>query len=179
MKKEVSRIFRLVVLGGMVSTILASSVSGQLYTGWTSYQDYGLNTVATGISTNQVNFPVLLRLTSANAAVFSNPTSPANLRFAKGGNLNVGYPYQVQRWDATDELAEIWILVDTVFSGSTSQSLRMYWGNAGATAASSGPAVFSAVNGFVAVWHLSDLTDATGAYGLHTVLIPLRLRRRD
>ena len=137
------------------------AASGDVYTGWTNQRDYALNAAATGITTNVVNFPVLIRLTSADSAVFNSATTPTDLRFAKGSNLNVAFPYQVERWDATDKLAEVWVLVDTVFPGSQ-QSLRMYWGNATATAASNGAAVFNPANGFVAVWHLQDLTDATG-----------------
>ncbi len=149
----------------MIMVVFGSMAFGQLYTGWSNFQDYTMNPSATGITTNQVNFPVLIRLTSANSAIFNStnfPNTPNDLRFAKGGNLNVGYAYQVERWDATDNLAEIWVLVDTVFSASTSQGIRMYWGNAGVAAASSGSAVFSPSNGFAAVWHLQDLTDATG-----------------
>jgi len=123
---------------------------------------YVMNPNATGISSNQANFPVLIRLTTAvNSALLNNSTSPADLRFARGSNNNVHYPYQVERWSAAQG-AEIWVLVDTIFSAQTSQTITMYWGNSGATAASSGPAVFGPGNGFLAVWHGSDTSDATG-----------------
>ncbi len=163
MKKAVKILFRATMIGGMILAASGSVAFGQLYTGWSGYQDFIMNPGATGITSNQVNFPVLIRLTSANSAVFNTasfPNTPNDLRFAKGGNLNAGYPYQVERWDATHQLAEIWVLVDTVFYGVTSQSIRMYWGNDTASAGSSGPAVFS--NGFTNVWHLQDTTDALG-----------------
>ena len=152
---------RLMILSGIIAVMTGSVAVGDLYTGWSNYRDYAMNATTAGISTKLVNFPVLLRLTSADSAVFTSATSPADLRFAKGGNLNTGYAFQVERWDAADRLAEIWVLVDTV-SPAAVQSMRMYWGNATAAAASNGAAVFSPANGFLAVWHLQDLTDATG-----------------
>jgi hypothetical protein len=169
MKRSRRFISHAVVVGGMLAGFAGSPAFGDLYTGWSGHQDFFMNASATGITTNQVKFPVLLRLTSANAAVFSSTTSPADLRFAKGSNLNTGYSYQVQRWDAMHHLAEVWVLVDTIFSTSTSQSFRMYWGNTGAAAASSGPAVFDTLNGFNAVWHLVPPSGtAVGAPGPYT-----------
>jgi hypothetical protein len=152
--------------GSATSGTLSITVTsdGAYSSSWSNSIDFFMNPSATGIMTNQIDFPVLIRLTSANAAaVFTGAQSGgADLRFAKGGNLNVHYPYQIQRWNATNDLAEIWVLVDTVFSGSTSQDIRMYWGNSGASAASSGPAVYNPGSGFAAVWHLSDQSDACG-----------------
>ncbi|MGA3050673.1 MAG: DUF2341 domain-containing protein, partial [Chitinispirillaceae bacterium] len=167
MKYGVKILAKSTMIGGMMMAAVGSAAFGQLYSGWSHYQDYIMNPRATGITTNQINFPVLLRLTSANSAVFNGVTPgiggiPNDIRFAKGNNLNMGYRYQVERWDTTDKLAEIWVLIDTVFSGSTAQGIRMYWGNDTAQFLSSGPAVFNAGNGFRAVWHLQDTNDACG-----------------
>jgi hypothetical protein len=153
------------VAGSAVAVISGTvNVDATYSSSWSNSIDFFMNPNATGITTNQIDFPVLIRLTSANAAAVFTGAQPggADLRFAKGGNLNVHYPYQIQRWNATNDLAEIWVLVDTVFSGSTSQDIKMYWGNSGALAASSGPAVFNAGSGYAAVWHLSDQSDACG-----------------
>jgi hypothetical protein len=147
-----------------ISLTVNADVAASPYSvsGWSNSQLFAMNPSATGIGSSQTNFPVLLRLTSINAAVFSDAGAPADVRFSKGTDSTVHYPYQVERWDATRRLAEIWVLVDTLFAASTSQNIVMFWGNAGAASASSGSAVFSPGNGFLAVWHLQDYSDATG-----------------
>lgn len=163
-KVDLSRIatIALLSLAGYGATVLAVPVSGSLYSGWSNYKDYMMDPSATGISSNLVKFPVLVRLTSVNSAILSNPTSPADLRFAKGSNLNVSYPYQIDEWDTANHQASIWVLVDTVFSASTAQSFRMYWGNDTASAGSNPTAVFDTGNGFAGVYHFSNnILDAT------------------
>ncbi len=181
------------VAGTFTSTITVSNSAGSVTSGtisitvssdgtytsgsWSNSLLYAMNPGATGITANVANFPVLLRLNSANnSAIFSSTTSPNDLRFARSSNTNVHYPYQIEQWNKTLQQAVIWVLVDTVFSGSTSQGITMYWGNSGAAADSSGKAVFNIGNGFAAVWHLNNnlttgnfpgLSDATGnGYGL-------------
>ena len=152
--------------------------------GWSGSQIYGMNPKSTGITTNQANFPVLIRLTTANAAIFSAAAAGgADLRFAKSANTNVHYPYQIEHWSATNDSAEIWVLVDTVFAALTGQGITMYWGNGSATAASSGPAVFSPGNGFAAVYHFAEgalakggtILDATGQHNALDSLTPTGL----
>ena len=86
----------------------------------------------------------------------------ADIRFSKSADYTQALPFQIQRWDATDRLAEVWVLLDTVVGSSTSQSIVMHYGNGGVSGQSNGPAVFNPGNGFAAVWHLQDLTDAIG-----------------
>ena len=112
-------LFRRAIISFMIMALASAMAFADLYSDWSGHADYVMNPAATGIAANQVNFPVLLRLTSADSAAFSSPTSPADLRFAKGANLDVPYSFEVERWDATDKLAEIWVLVDTVFSSAS------------------------------------------------------------
>ncbi len=163
-KAGLSRIatITLLFLVGYGARVHGVPVSSQLYSGWTNYKDYTMDPSAAGIGSNLIKFPVLVRLTSVNSAILSSPTSPADLRFAKGSNLNVAYPYQIDEWDTANHQASIWVLVDTVFSASTAQSFRMYWGNDTAIAGSNATAVFDTGNGFAGVYHFSNnIFDAT------------------
>jgi hypothetical protein len=151
---------------GTVLTLFLSAFAlhaAEEYTTWTYHQTVTLNTGATGanVTGTVTNFPVLVRLTAANAAVFTYAAAGgADLRFSKSNYADT-LPYQIQRWDATDQLAEIWVLVDTVY-GNTTTSIVMHYGNGAAPSHSSGPSVFNAVSGYAAVWHLQDTTDACG-----------------
>src|SRR5690606_24323036 len=48
-----------------------------------------------------------------------------------------------------------WVLLDTA-KANTTQTLRLYWGKAGAADSSSGRAVFDTAHGYAGVWHLGD-----------------------
>ncbi len=162
-------------IGAATSGTISLTVSsdGSYTSGsWTNNQIFEMDPAATGISANVANFPVMLQLNATNsAAIFSSSSSPKDLRFARTGNANVHYPFQIEQWNPTLQQAVIWVLVDTLFYQSSGQGITMFWGNSGASADSSGPAVFNPANGFLAVWHLNNnlatgnypgLTDATG-----------------
>jgi biopolymer transport protein ExbB len=138
------------------------------YSTWANAKRITINTSASGanITAPVANYPLLVRLTASNAAdVFTGAKAGgADLRFRRipGPHL----PYEIERWDSAGQVAEIWVLMDTVRANDTAQALWMYWGKADAVAASSGPAVFGPTLGFVGVWHMEGGTgntaDATG-----------------
>jgi hypothetical protein len=158
-----------------VGVQLALFVSGtQLYADnyftWSYYRNIVLNTKSSGANVSSLvqNFPVLIRLTTADSMVFKNSQSNgADIRFAnyRGAHL----PYQIERWDNTDRKAELWVLVDSVKGSDSVNStaypngyLQMYWGNSNAADSENAASVFSTSNGFAAVWHLQDTTEACG-----------------
>jgi hypothetical protein len=67
-------------------------------------------------------------------------------------------PYEIERWDATLQAAEVWVKVDTVYGNDSTHFVNMYWGNSNAASESNGAAVFDTVNGFQGVWHLNEST---------------------
>jgi hypothetical protein len=153
--------------------ILISGASAQenLST-WASAKPIRVNTSATGanLANGLTNYPLLVRLNATNAAdVFATAKAGgADLRFRRipGPAL----PYEIERWDATAQIADIWVRVDAVSANDSAQTIWLYWGKADAPAASSGASVFNSSNGFAAVWHMNgagnggmvDETDATG-----------------
>jgi hypothetical protein len=129
------------------------------YAAWTNSRTIRLNTGVTGANVAGAvrNFPVLIRLTSAEAAIFSAAKAGgADIRFSKSNDSAL--PYQIERWNATANRAEIWVKVDTVKGNDSAQTIRMYWGNAAANSQSNGSAVFDTASGFASVWHLGDTT---------------------
>jgi hypothetical protein len=143
-----------VVTSGMTTTIADYSM-------WTGSQRLSLNTTASGaaIAGNVTDFPVLVRLTSSNFDFGRALPGGADLRFTKGNGVPLSF--EIERWDAARQAAEIWVKLDTVYVNDSSRFFVMYWGNPGAVDASSGETVFDTADGFSGVWHLAGAGNAT------------------
>jgi len=123
---------------------------------WKYSRTLRLNTSATGANTaaTVLNFPVLIRLTASNFDFTQAKNNGEDLRFAKRDTTFL--PYEIERWDAIEKRAEIWVKVDTVYGNDSAQHIDLYWGNPDATDESSGVAVFDTGNGFQGAWHLNE-----------------------
>ncbi|MDB5048053.1 MAG: hypothetical protein JWO30_1124, partial [Fibrobacteres bacterium] len=115
-----------------------------------------INTTASGanITSNQSDFPLLVRLTNGNFNFAQAKSDGGDLRFADSSGALL--PYEIERFDATNRLAEIWVSIPTVYAGNNTQWFRMYWGKATATSLSSSAAVFQTADNFAGEWHLSE-----------------------
>lgn len=132
-------------------------------TTWTQHKNIVINSVAAALTVNVTGFPLLVRLDSTNAAIFTQAkTGGADLRFTKADNTT-RLPHQIESWNATTKTAVIWVLVDTVKANISNQALRMHWGNAAAADSSNGAQVFKTSGGFQAVWHMNGTADETDA----------------
>ena len=131
------------------------------YPEWKYAQQLCLNTTpgGAGIAGNVTGFPVLVRLTSNKFNFSQAQANGGDLRFARSDTLPL--PYEIERWDASQAQAEIWVNVDTVYGNNDTQLITMYWGNPDAVDSSDGPAVFDTANGFQGVWHLSEAGNAS------------------
>jgi hypothetical protein len=134
------------------------------YTAWGFHKKILLNTTpgGAGTMTNGYNFPVLLRLKNSNFTFSQSRRNGQDLRFSKGDNTPLAY--QIERFDSVNNLAEIWVKIDTVFANDSTHFFFMHWGNASAADAQNSRAVFDTANGFVGVWHfpaIDTFTDAT------------------
>ena len=140
----------------LFGTVVASAAEN--YSSWGSFRNIVVDTrnQAGGarVATDQVNFPVLVRLNASQADVFSGSAvaGGGDIRFGKG---TTHLAYQRERWDAANNLAEFWVLVPLVKGGDTTQ-IQIYWNKSGVADSSSGTAVFNSGNSFRAVWHMSE-----------------------
>lgn len=134
---------------------------------WNYHRDIILNTSAdgAGISVDLHDFPVLIRLTDDLFDFSQTDINGKDILFTtpEGTPLN----FEIERWDAVEGLAEIWVKIDTVYGNNSTQYLTMYWGNPEATSVSNSASVFDTADGFQGVWHLEDkentaVYDATG-----------------
>ena len=150
-----------VVVGAIFFGWSLSAYGAEDYTQWAHACNITLNTTATGanIATQQVGFPVLVRLTSTTPAFsFAQAqTGGQDIRFSKADGTHI--PYQIERFDQTNQVAEIWVKAD-VNGNDNAQFITMYWGNGTAVDSSNGAAVFN--NGFVGDWHLNETGNING-----------------
>jgi hypothetical protein len=116
-----------------------------------------LNTTPSGagVAADIYRFPVLLRLTKDKFDFLTARSDGEDIRFIKADNTPL--PYQIERWDAVNGFAEIWISVDTVYGNNNTQYFTMLWGNPDAASAENSGAVFDTGMGFQGVWHMSDI----------------------
>jgi hypothetical protein len=157
---------RIIAVVGSQITVLfteqVTAISGDTVSipmaGWNFAKKLFLNTTASGanISGNVVDFPVLIRLNSGTISFSDAKSEGEDLRFTKSDGTPL--PYEIERWDASQGSAELWVRVDTVFGNDSTHFINMYWGNASAAAASNGAVVFDTANGFQGVWHLNEST---------------------
>jgi len=114
-----------------------------------------------GVSENVYNFPVLIRLTSANFNFTEAKLQGEDIRFTKEDNTLLSH--ETEQWDPVAQKAAIWVKVDTVYGNSSDRFIVMYWANGNASDISSSTGVFDTTQGCAAVWHLnSNCLDATG-----------------
>jgi hypothetical protein len=115
-----------------------------------------LNTTASGagVAGDIYNFPLLIRLNGGNFDFTQARTDGRDLAFTGSGNTPL--PFEIERWDATAQCAEIWVRVDTIFGNDSMQWITMYWGNPDASSLSASGAVFDTSVGFQGVWHLGE-----------------------
>jgi hypothetical protein len=137
----------------IVTTLsLAAGICAQTYNGWGKYKQIAVNTKATGANVTGAvtNVPVLVRLTAANAAdVFTGAdaalTDGADIRISNADG-SAAIPFEIERYDAAGQKAEIWVLASSVAGNDSVNTFRIYWKKADATPVA-GLNVFTSANG--------------------------------
>jgi hypothetical protein len=126
-----------------------------------------LNTTPEGanVTENVLGFPLLIRLSGSNFDFNQAGTDGSDLRFTKADCTPI--PFEIERWDAAAQLAEIWVKVDTIYGNDSSHFFVMYWGEPATIIALNNVNVFDTVNGFRGVWHLSEEAAGAGTIGLY------------
>jgi hypothetical protein len=155
-------------LSGMLAASLISQAVAGPYDAWSNYRNITINTTATGgganVAATVTNFPVLVRLSNVSFATGANVLAGA---LANGADVRIAtatgdsaLTYEIESWTST--AAAIWVKVPAI-AGNANTSIRLYWGLAAQTTASSSSAVFDTTNGYVAVWHMAGTGNAIDA----------------
>jgi hypothetical protein len=140
------------------------------YSSWAHTKVITLNTSATGanVAGSVGGFPVLVRLTSAHAEIFTQAkANGADIRFRRlpGPSL----PYQIERWDSAGQSADIWVRLDTVMGNNSTQTFNIYWGKTSAGDSSNGAKTFDAAGGYQGVWHFNNSVNDATVNAIHGV----------
>ena len=120
---------------------------------WTFRKEIGLDLSAAGanIAGNPVDVPVLIRLHLGNFGYFAD-TKPdgSDLRFVAGDD-KTPLKYHVEHFDATNNLAFLWVKVPRLAGGLATDKIYLYYGNHKAPAGGDMPGTYDASQ--VLVYH--------------------------
>lgn len=119
---------------------------------WTIRKKITLDTQALGLNGSVNGAPVLVRLSTGNFDFLSAGDNGAAIRFVAEDD-KTELPYQIERFDALNELAFIWVKVPALASGNKAPHIWLYYGNEKPSAAPAA-SVYDASQ--LATWHLSD-----------------------
>lgn len=135
---------------------------------WTQRTRITLNTSAAGVETKEAaqDVAVPLRLHSGNFDFLGAKPDGSDLRVVAADD-KTPLPFWVERWDATNELAVVWVKLPQVLPGSDQNVVHVYAGNEQAAAqAAEARAVLPGAA--LAVVHFSEASgpaaDAAGAW---------------
>jgi biopolymer transport protein ExbB len=116
---------------------------------WKQREKVELNTSAQGVEIKQAltAVPLAVRLHTGNFSFAAAKPDGSDLRFVAADDKTV-LKHFVERFDAANELAVVWVQVPTVAPGVAAQSIWLYHGNPNGPSTSDAKAVFDA-NGVV------------------------------
>ena len=122
---------------------------------WKSRKQITIDASITGgdIKENLADFPLLVRLHAGNFSYFSELAEDGkDLRFMADDKTPL--KYQIEKYDAINEMALIWLRVPKITGGATSDSFLMYYGNDKAPASDGSSGVFD--NDTALVFHFDS-----------------------
>ncbi|MFC1586640.1 DUF2341 domain-containing protein, partial [Fibrobacterota bacterium] len=135
------------------------------YSQWSYSANITVNTSGLGTTGTISDFPLLVRLHSGNFDFLQAQAGGEDIRFANPGGDPLSY--EIERWDQSGQVAEIWVKLDAVDLNNSSQFFQMYWGSDSAGSESNSQAVFETGNGFTAAWHMDEEAAGTGTSELY------------
>lgn len=150
-------LFAAILLASIAPTVSADP-------GWwdTDWQYRKMVTIDhTKVDSELENFPVLVKIDSISDLNFSKVagSSGEDIRFVASDD-STELKYEIERWDNSNNKAEIWVKIPTV-SNSADTEFYMYYGNSGASDGQDAENVWD--DNFKMVQHLQE-TSKTGGY---------------
>jgi biopolymer transport protein ExbB len=125
--------------------------------------DFDLSTTGANIGGTPLDVPVLIRLSLANFGYFNDVKSDGgDFRFVDSDD-KTPLKFHIERFDATNQIAFIWVRVPTLPAGAKTGKIYMYYGNPKAPTGGDAAATYDANQTLVV--HFADpaqpIVDAT------------------
>jgi len=140
----------------LISGLVGTGGASAQYTDWQQTGSMVILTTPDGAnlpaSAEVRDFPLLVRLTRDFFDFTEARPNGEDIRFSTPAGQAL--PYQIEQWDVQSRSAIIWVRIPQI-KGNAKQEIKIHWGNASASCASKGKAVFDASNGHLAVWHMN------------------------
>jgi biopolymer transport protein ExbB len=151
------------ILAVTMSVSVSISAHAEWNADWTAHKKISINTQ--GVNPAVSNFPVVIRLHSGNFDFSTVNDDGSDLRFIAADD-KTELKYHIEKFDALNELAVIWVQVPKIDAASKDAFITVYSGNEKATASADAKATWDANT--VAAFHFAEknqLADssATGA----------------
>lgn len=131
-------------LGLVFCMVLTPSIAWSWWNdAWKSRKQITIDASITGgdIKESLTDFPLLVRLHAGNFSYFSELAENGNdLRFMADDKTPL--KYQIEKFDAINEMALIWLRAPRITGGASTDSFSMYYGNDNAPPNDGGTAVF-------------------------------------
>lgn len=140
--------------------LLLSPVSYAWWNGdWSSRMQITLDTSSGGAETKEglANVPVLVRLHTGDFDFLSSKADGSDLRFIAEDD-KTPLKYHIEKFDATNELALVWVDVPALKPGNKSQHIWLYSGNDNAPVAVDAKGTYDANQ--TAVYHFGEASGA-------------------
>ncbi len=137
------------------------------YSQWTNAITVFFNTTPTGadVTGDVVNFPVVIRLNSANFDFSQAQDNGEDIRFESSDGTQL--TYEIDEWSNSRQTATIWVTVPLLHGNSDQDYIIMYYGNSSVSDKSDPEEVFTTENGFAGVWHMSEDAAGSGTFDLY------------
>ncbi|MFP4416316.1 MAG: DUF2341 domain-containing protein [Chitinispirillaceae bacterium] len=121
---------------------------------WSFEKRIQVNTTLISSGGHLRGVPVLVTLTSGDIPFDQIRRDGGDIRFFSP----VGLPlkYEVERFDSENQIAEIWVRLDSLPLNGSDTEIRLYAGNNDSVTISNSAEVFDTSAGFIGVWHLAD-----------------------
>lgn len=163
------------ILLGLVLLCVSSMSNAWWNADWKHREKVQLDTSASGADTKESlsGVAVALRLHTGNFVFADAKPDGSDLRFVAGDDKTVLKHY-VERFDAANELATVWVLVPTLAPGVDKQSIWIYHGNPKAPVAEDAKSVFDSASVIFNFSAADGSVKDEGPNGLLPTLAPVK-----
>ena len=152
------------ICAALTVLVLSLPLIAQAGDSWAHKKKLSFDTTASGVelSGEVTQLPMLIRLHSGNFTFADAKPDGSDLRFFAADD-KTPLKFHVEQFDATNELATVWVQVPKLSPNVKTDAVWMHWGNPDAATASDMKGTYDAAQ--ILVFHFGDaegVKDATG-----------------